>query len=157
MVRHGDAHKPIWISEMGWNVAPPDLPPTYGRVTEAQQADYTMEAFERARNDWPWVGVVNYWFFKRPGDSERDQTWYYFRMLEPDFTPLPVWNAVAQYAHDAPPVEEPPAIFYTWRKARPALFLIGGALFFFGLLYTLAPDAGHMATVNRPRKKQTSD
>lgn len=139
MVRHGDAHKPIWISEMGWNVAPPDLPPVYGRVTETQQATYAVEAFKRARNDWPWVGVVNYWFFKRPDDSERDQTWYYFRMLGPDFTPLPVWSAVAQYAPDAPPSEAPTALLYTWRQGRPTLFLLGGALFFFGLLHTLAP------------------
>ncbi|MFO7537160.1 MAG: cellulase family glycosylhydrolase, partial [Chloroflexota bacterium] len=26
MVRQGDGHKPIWISEMGWNVVPEDLP-----------------------------------------------------------------------------------------------------------------------------------
>jgi hypothetical protein len=27
MVRQGDAAKPIWISEMGWNVAPEDVRP----------------------------------------------------------------------------------------------------------------------------------
>lgn len=141
MVQHGDAHKAIWISEMGWNVAPPELPPIYGRVTEAQQARYAVEAFERARHDWPWVGVVSYWFFKRPGDDERDQTWYYFRMLEPDFSPLPVWRAVADYAPDAPPIQPPAPLSYLWRQARPTLFLVGAALFFFGLLSWLAPDA----------------
>lgn len=140
MVQHGDAHKPIWISEMGWNVAPPELPPVYGRATEAQQARYAVQAFERARNDWPWVGVVNYWFFKRADNRERDDTWYYFRMLEPDFTPLPVWNAVAHYAPNAPPVDEPPRFIYAWQQVRPALFLIGSALLFFGLLQWLAPD-----------------
>ena len=140
MVQHGDAHKPIWISEMGWNAAPPELPPIYGRVTEEQQARYAVQAFERARNDWPWVGVVNYWFFKRADERERDQTWYYFRMLEPDFSPLPVWNAVAQYAPDAPPAMERAAFFYLWQQARPHLFIVGGALLFFGLLTWLAPD-----------------
>jgi hypothetical protein len=35
MVRNGDAHKAIWISEMNWNAVPPDsgLPPNYGQVT----------------------------------------------------------------------------------------------------------------------------
>lgn len=149
MVQHGDAHKAIWISEMGWNVAPPDLPPIYGRVTEEQQARYAVEAFERARNDWPWVGVVNYWFFKRADESERDQTWYYFRMLEPDFSPLPVWNAVAAYAPDAPPAVESPQIVYTWQQTRPALFRAGLALLFFGFLTWLAPGMPETAVSGR--------
>ncbi len=140
MVQHGDAHKPIWISEMGWNVAPPELPPIYGRVTEEQQARYAVQAFERARQEWPWVGVVSYWFFKRPGDSERGETWYYFRMLEPDFSPLPVWHAVAQYAPDPPPLDAPPLWLYRLQQARPILFLMGIGLGFFGLLSWLAPD-----------------
>jgi hypothetical protein len=41
--------------------------------------------------------VVNYWFFKRASDAEMDQSWYYFRMLEPDFTPLPVYDAMRAY------------------------------------------------------------
>lgn len=140
MVQHGDAHKPIWISEMGWNVAPPPLPPIYGHVTEEQQAAYAVEAFERARQDWPWVGVVNYWFFKRHDDSERDETWYYFRMLEPDFTPLPVWHAVAGYAPQAPAIGGQSMLLYGWQQARPALFAAGLSLFFFGLLTWLSPD-----------------
>ena len=157
MVRHGDGHKPIWISEMGWNVAPPDLAPIYGRVTEEQQATYAVEGFERARQDWPWVGVVNYWFFKRPGDSERNQTWYYFRMLEPDFTPLPVWNAVAQYAPDTPPGNAQPGILHGWQQARPTLFLAGGVLFFLSLLHSLAPDGPMRAGAgDRSNREQQS-
>jgi polysaccharide biosynthesis protein PslG len=30
MVRNGDAHKPIWISEMGWNTVPEEMPPILG-------------------------------------------------------------------------------------------------------------------------------
>ncbi len=104
MVKNGDEHKPIWISEMNWNALPPDHPalPIYGRVTEEQQARYVVEAYRRVQAEWPWVGVVNFWFFKRPGDSEKDQAWYYFRMVEPDFTPLPVYHAVKEYANQTP-------------------------------------------------------
>ena len=100
MVKNGDAHKPIWISEMNWNALPVQhpSPPTYGRVTTEQQARYGVEAYQRAQAEWPWVGVVNFWFFKRASDTERDQAWYYFRMLEPDFTPLPVYDALKAYA-----------------------------------------------------------
>jgi hypothetical protein len=99
MVKNGDEHKPIWISEMNWNAVPPDFPTKpYGYVTEEQQAHYVVEAYQRIQAEWPWVGVVNFWFFKRPDDSEKDQPWYYFRMVEPDFTPLPVYDAVKEYA-----------------------------------------------------------
>ena len=29
--------------------------------------------------------------------SRRDEAWYYFRLLEPDFTPLPVYGALREY------------------------------------------------------------
>jgi hypothetical protein len=139
MVRHGDAEKPIWISEMGWNVAPEPLPAIYGRVTEEQQARYAVEAYERSRSEWPWIGVVNTWFFKRHTDEEQDQSWYYFRMMEPDFTPLPVWASLAAYAPDPGPTAPYPAWLLSWQQARPWLFLAGLVLFFYSLLSLLAP------------------
>jgi len=56
-------------------------------------------AYQRVQREWPWVGVVNFWFFKRATDQEKDQSWYYFRMVEPDFTPLPVYDALKAYTH----------------------------------------------------------
>jgi len=104
MVRNGDAHKAIWATEVGWNALPPDFPktPNFGRVTLEQQARYAVEAYERAQREWPWMGVMNYWFFKRATDAEIDQTFYYFRMVEPDFTPLPVYDAISAYANKSP-------------------------------------------------------
>lgn len=102
MVRNGDLAKPIWASEMGWNAAPPELPAPndYGSVSPRLQARYTVRAFERARQEWPWMGVMAIWFLKRPDRAEQDQAWYYFRLLEPDFTPLPVYHAVRDYARE---------------------------------------------------------
>ncbi|HOV47431.1 MAG TPA: hypothetical protein PLM06_02195 [Anaerolineae bacterium] len=97
MVANGDAAKPIWLTEMNSNTVPEGLPTNFGRVTEAQQARYAVEALERVQREWPWVGMVDVWFFKRPTDLERDQSWYYFRLVEPDFTPLPVYNALKEY------------------------------------------------------------
>ncbi len=102
MVKNGDETKPIWISEMNWNAVPADFPAKpYGYVTEEQQARYVVEAYKRAQAEWPWVGVVNFWFFKRPSEAEKNQAWYYFRMVKPDFTPLPVYDAVKEYAHQS--------------------------------------------------------
>ena len=103
MVKNGDESKPIWISEMNWNAVPADFPvKPYGYVTEEQQARYVVEAYKRAQAEWPWVGVVNFWFFKRPSEAEKGQPWYYFRMVEPDFTPLPVYDSVKEYANQSP-------------------------------------------------------
>lgn len=111
MVRNGDAGKPIWATEVGWNALPEDFAaaPNFGRVSEAQQAEYAVAAYERAAREWPWLGVMNYWFFRRATDTEQDQPMYYFRAMEPDFTPLPVWGALGTMTAEDPAV---PTGFY---------------------------------------------
>lgn len=106
MVAHGDADIPIWATEVGWNALPADFAGTavYGRVTEEKQAEYAVQAYQRAAREWPWLGVMNYWFFRRPSEAERDQPWYYFRMVEPDFTPLPVYDAMRDLTSQPPHV-----------------------------------------------------
>ena len=107
MVRNGDAAKPIWLSELNWD-AVPDTPDKikdwgkYGVVTEQEQARYVPMTYERAQKEWPWVGVMAIWFFKRASDSERDQAMYYFRMVEPDFSSTPLYEAVKQYIQSQP-------------------------------------------------------
>ncbi len=113
MVANGDAAKPLWISEMNANAVPDDPPfeiagwGAYGQVTLEQQARYAVLAYQRAMEEWPWVGVVNFWFFKCPSDAERDQAMYYFRMVEPDFTPLPVYEALREYTANLAPALYP--------------------------------------------------
>ena len=109
MVRNGDGHKPIWLSEAAWNATlDAELPPerislygAYGNVTQEQAARYMPIFYERIQQEWPWIGGVMYWFFTRKDPFEADQAFYYFRMVEPDyqpdrptFTPLPVYNSV---------------------------------------------------------------
>ncbi len=97
MVKNGDAAKPIWLTEMNWNAPPAELPDRpYGFVTPEQQARYAVLAYERAQREWPWLGVVNAWFFKRATDAERDQAMYYFMLVEPDFSPMAVYEALKE-------------------------------------------------------------
>ncbi len=136
MVRHGDGAKPLWATEVGWNALPADfaLPPNFGRVSPEQQARYAVEAYQRAAHEWPWMGVMNYWFLRRPSEAERDQTWYYFRMLEPDFTPLPVYDALSAWMRRAPAVpigfyqEDHWALAYEgpWQVGRNERAVLGG-------------------------------
>lgn len=139
MVRHGDADKPIWISEMGWNVVPEGMDARFGRVTLEQQARFAVEAYERAQAEWPWVGVVNYWFLKRNDDSELDQSFYYFRLLDADFTPQPVYDALAETLPQAVGPELQAAWVYEWMGIRPYLFIPSLAILFFSLLRWLTP------------------
>ncbi|HFQ95560.1 MAG TPA: hypothetical protein ENK30_03210 [Anaerolineae bacterium] len=101
MVANGDAHKPIWISEMNWNAVPDEVPDKrFGQVTPEQQARYLVEAYERIQKEWPWLGVANVWYLKRPTDQwkQEGKPEYYFRLLEPDFTTTPAYEALKAYA-----------------------------------------------------------
>ncbi len=139
MVRHGDAEKPIWISELGWNVVPDGMDDRFGQVTPEQQARFAVEAYERAQEEWPWVGVINYWFLKRKDESEQDQSFYYFRLLDADFTPQPVYEALAEALPRSAEPERQADWIYTWMGIRPYLFLIATAILFFALLRWLTP------------------
>lgn len=139
MVRNGDAEKPIWISEMAWNVVPDGIAPAYGQVTEAQQGRYGAEAYARAEQEWPWVGTISYWFFKRPHDFEKNQAWYYFRLMEPDFTPLPAFDTVSAYFTDGESVPTWPGWMYGWARLRPFLFWVSTAVLLSQLLWGLLP------------------
>lgn len=119
MVANGDAHKPIWISEAAWNFVPtaaeaPDIAEPrdmFGQVTPQQAADYMPQLYQRSFEEWSWVGVMNYWFFTRPTDAERNQPFYYFRMVEPYYTPeeqtpfqpLPIYYAMRDYIASTTP------------------------------------------------------
>lgn len=102
MVKNDDANKPMWAMEIGWNALPPNFENApYGRVTEQQQGRYATQAYERAQSEWPWMGVMNYWFFKRAYDNERDQPFYYFRLFDPDFTARPAYQDIKAYTPTA--------------------------------------------------------
>ena len=99
MEKHGDDNKPVWFNEYGWNTAPADLPREelkWGRVSEEQQAQWTVEGFDYARREWPWAGVICIWYFRQVGEQQYPPTSaeYYFRMVNVDFTPQPVYTAI---------------------------------------------------------------
>lgn len=107
MEQHGDGNKPIWFNEYAWNAAPESMPADqliWMRVTEKEQAEYTLRGIELARREWPWAGVFMIWYFRQVGHIPPDRADYYFRMVDPDFTPRMLYFAVK----DATASEEPP-------------------------------------------------
>ncbi|MCW5852727.1 MAG: hypothetical protein KIT87_21835, partial [Anaerolineae bacterium] len=93
---------PAWILEMGWSAVPENMPAPFGRVTDEQQARYTVGAYRRIETEYPWAGVGCLWFFRRPNPEWLQRPEGYFRLVTPDWTPLPAYTALQAEA-TAPP------------------------------------------------------
>lgn len=98
MERYDDENKAIWFNEYAWNAAPAyfgDEALIWERVSEEDQAEYTLQGIEFAQQNWPWTGVFNIWYFRQTGQQYApDEAAYYFRMVDVDFTPRRVYDAV---------------------------------------------------------------
>jgi hypothetical protein len=137
MERYGDGDKAVWFNEYGWNAAPDSMPADkliWRRVTEAQQAEFTVRGIEMARREWPWAGVFMVWYFRHVGNIPVDNAAYYFRMVDVDFTPRPLYSAVQRAASALQSAEATPGVgdlpaFPTALVAGLAIALVGaGAL-----------------------------
>ncbi|MEO1286373.1 MAG: hypothetical protein AAFV93_01290 [Chloroflexota bacterium] len=136
MVTNGDAHKPIWLSEVAWSpINEPCLQTgdclqqsqiegagEFGAVTNEQAARYLEGAYDRARQEWSWIGHISYWHFTRPSINESNNVLYWFRMVEadyspetPTFSPLPVYETARDYIAD---VRENPILFSGTHQAE---------------------------------------
>jgi hypothetical protein len=105
MERYGDGSKAVWFDEYGWNAAPESLPADrliWKRVGEKEQADYAVRGIDLARRQWPWAGVFMIWYARQVGNVPVDRADYYFRMIDVDFTPRPLYLAIkgAATKHD---------------------------------------------------------
>lgn len=110
MVQNGDADKPIWASEMGWDSLPenwstthPGQEPIWGSVSRALQAAYTVRAFERAQQQWPWMGLMAVWHFRMVYPQNAESQQYYFDMVSVNWQIEPIYYAL-QKLMTAPPV-----------------------------------------------------
>ena len=66
MIEEGDSATPIWSTHFGWATGP-------GGVSAREQAEYTVAARRRMRDEWPWMGLAFAWDFTPSdgGDSNR--------------------------------------------------------------------------------------
>jgi len=94
MAENGDAHKPVWITEMGWTVDPPPEQPDIG-VTVQQQADYLVDALQIIRRDWPWVELVTVWNLSR---AEPGHPFGGYSLFDSQGQPRPAFAAWQQAA-----------------------------------------------------------
>jgi hypothetical protein len=96
LVDAGYAEMPVYVTEGGWN----DHPRWTKSVAPSQRAAYTVAAYQKALDDWPWCRAMVVWAFRyqRPAHTYLD----YFTFVTTDFTPKPIYYAVQRYSRGVP-------------------------------------------------------
>ena len=98
MVEHGDGQKPIWASNWGWNSLPAEWTgdqSIWGSVSEDEQIRYTLQAYDRAHRELPWLGAMflQHW---QP-DAATDSAQWGFALLGQDGAPSRLLSAIQSY------------------------------------------------------------
>lgn len=100
MVANDDGDTPIWVTEAGWVLETDwDLGEHQAiAVTEAQQAEYLARAYQKVRQEWPFVQaffLFNLDFSTAPWyPAAEPMRWY--AILNPDRTPRPAYTTLRQ-------------------------------------------------------------
>ncbi len=112
MVANGDAATPIWAVEFGWNALPDGWQgraSPWGTDSVARQRQRVEEAVQRARQEWPWLGVLG-WAEWQPAAPPDDPRWG-FALLDAGGHPLPFYSVLHAITRTAyPPLPPQPAV-----------------------------------------------
>jgi hypothetical protein len=85
MIANGDEEKRVAILEMGWTTdSRPDSPYHWHAVTEEQQADYLVRAFDYAQQNWPWLELMSAVYIAKFDWTEENEE-YWWAITYPDF------------------------------------------------------------------------
>jgi len=90
MERYGDADKQIAVLELGWttDVVNPDY--AWHAVTEEQQADYLVRAYQYAKRNWsPWIGPMIALSMANPAITPDDEQ-YWWAINYPEYAEMRV-------------------------------------------------------------------
>jgi hypothetical protein len=105
MLEHGDAARPLWVTEMSWATSGPPFPFT---VTAAQQSAYLAQSWQtllECRSRWNLVHVL--WFpLQDVGGTVFGQPdgWYFHNgLLNPDGSAKPAYATFLQFLGSSPP------------------------------------------------------
>ena len=96
MVNSGDGAKQVAILEMGWTLD--QVNPTYAwhAVSEEEQADYLVRAYQYAREHWaPWIGLMTTIYIADYDWTTADEQWWWAIIL-PDGSPRLAFRALSE-------------------------------------------------------------
>jgi len=97
MLAYGDASKPIWAVEFGWNALPRDwrgAPSPWGTDTEDIQGARLANAILRARREWAWMPVMIAQTFQ-PFAPNDDPVWG-FSLVDKSGQPRALYHALTR-------------------------------------------------------------
>jgi hypothetical protein len=97
MVENGDADKQVAVLEFGWTIDPrPESPYHWHAVTDVQQAEYLVKAYQYARDHWsPWIGLMSLIFMPNT-DWTADREEYWWSVIEPAYPELKLRRAYVE-------------------------------------------------------------
>jgi hypothetical protein len=95
MVANGDEAKQVAVLEMGWTTDAVNPSYAWHAVTEQEQADYLVRAYEYAAENWsPWMGLmVTVYVADHAWTAEQNEQWWWAITL-PDGTTRPAFDAL---------------------------------------------------------------
>lgn len=98
MLANDDGKTPLWASHWGWNALPADWsgePSIWGAVRADEQIAFTLQAFDRAHREWPWLGamILHHW---QPAAAADSAQWG-FALMGPKSQPSPLLKAIQNY------------------------------------------------------------
>jgi hypothetical protein len=79
MVEAGDSDKQVVVLEFGWTVDNrPGSPYLWHAVSEQEQADYLVRAYQWAKAHWqPWIGLMSLIYIANPDWTENDEQYWW--------------------------------------------------------------------------------
>jgi hypothetical protein len=92
MVAYGDAQKPIYVTESGWN----DHPRWTRAVRPGQRITYTLDSLRWAEAHWPWAKSVCIWALRYPAPLQSYPD--YYTLVTPDFSIKPIYYEIQTWA-----------------------------------------------------------
>jgi hypothetical protein len=97
MVDNGDAAKQIVILELGWTTDSVNPDYAWHAVTEAEQADYLVGAYQFAADNWqPWIGPMFTIYLADYDWTPEDNEQWWWAITLPDGTPRPAFHALQE-------------------------------------------------------------
>ncbi len=108
MLEYGLGDHQIWITEFGWATRNSSPGFEFGnQVSFEQQAEFTVGAMQRTKEQYPWVGAMFLWNLNfailraRSGQPRHEQA--SFGILNANGSPRPVFLAIQKYLAALPP------------------------------------------------------
>ena len=97
MIDNDDGDRQIVILELGWTTDAVNPDYAWHAVSEEEQADYLVGAYQYAADHWqPWIGPMFTIYLADPDWTPESNEQWWWSITLPDGTPRPAYHALAE-------------------------------------------------------------